>query len=350
MLANAALSLETRVGPTLDIWDRQFLSVIVGVFTGLARILGGSECNSLISKMKDDHHGSGAHQGESKRDYTGPSPVTRRKTSAKWSAVYWDKEQNKKQEEALHKNGPQRKEMREQIADLEKCLRITEKAAAAGLLSCGILHDVNHYLAVIRSAGELLQCELNGLARESEEDLEAIVTSAGKAGALIHKFQFLARPGTEQGVKVNLIDVLRSARTLMKRQLKKKNIELIMEAKPDLPPLIGDPAALEEVVINLLSNSTEALEAGGRIRMVLDSSSSNGSREIVMLVEDNGPGVPKEIRDCVFDSFVTGREDGTGLGLFLVKRIIERHGGNIKLFSSRGRGTRFLIRLPAQNV
>ena len=398
MLSNAALSLEARLSSSLGAWDRHYLSTIVGVFSGLSRMLDSGDCAS-VPKLKefidspDIQQASGEDRG---RVYSEPSQSQRKQTSAKWAAVFW--ENNRRRQKSTSRTSPKMRRqgintwsgakervtgktllknsdrgngasgsqllmyakdvarlyrsqrfLHSQINDMEKNLQVTEKAAAAGLLSSGVFHDVNHYLAVIRSAAELLQSELTNVSQTSREDLEAISMSAGRAGSLIHKFQFMARPGSEQGVNVDLIEVLKEAKTLMKRQLDKNEIRLIIEVKPHLPTLLGDPAGLEEVIINLVGNAIEILEPGGSVRIVADSrkvGDGEDGTEVLLLVEDTGPGVPEELVETLFDPFVTGREGGTGLGLYLVKRIVERHGGQIRLFSQPGQGARFLIMLP----
>ena len=399
MLANAALSLEARLGPSLGVWDQQYFSTIIGVFSGLARLLGDGEASTEVPKIREVSKNLQHDQLEARKtaDSLAPSSKSRKQTSAKWSAVFWEKSRRAstarnerlvtrerqrristwklsrdkalKRGRAQHEEQAQAKEsqlllyardvarlyraqrdLHDQLTGMERNLEITEKAAAAGLLSSGVLHDVNHYLAVIRSAAELLQSELPELSSASREDLEAIAMSASRAGSLIHKFQFMARPGAEQGVEVDLIEVIMGARALMKRQLDKKEINFIAEVNPDLPHLEGDPAGLEEVFINLVGNSVEILDPGESVRVVADSRKTDTGEEILLLVEDTGPGVPGELRDTLFDPFVTGREGGTGLGLFLVKRIVERHGGSIELVSTPGRGARFLIRLPSSGA
>ena len=243
------------------------------------------------------------------------------------------------------------RELHSRFSGMEQTMQVTEKAAAAGLMSGGVLHDVNHYLAVIRSAAELLQTDASSLTETSREDLGAIVESAGRAGTLIHRFQVLARPGADDDVLVSLVDVLLEARTLLKRQLTKRGIALVLEVNPELPPVSGDPAALEEVVLNLLSNAMEVLKSDGHIRVVADTAAGrDGGQDVVLLVEDDGPGIKDEIKDRIFEPFVTGREGGTGLGLYLVKRIVDRHKGSITLYSTPGDGAKFLIRLPVANA
>ncbi len=238
--------------------------------------------------------------------------------------------------------------LHERIRDMEQMAKVTEKAAAAGLMSGGILHDVNHYLTVIASAAEMLPMELGDVPAPVREDLDAIAESAARAGALVHRFQYLSKPGAGQEIPFNLGDVVLNARSLLRRQLDKRGVKLVVELNENLPAVMGDPAAMEEVVINLLSNAIEILKSGGAIRVAVDAvAGAEGGRDVALLIQDNGPGVPPELQDRIFEPFVTGREGGTGLGLYLVRQIVERHGGTVRLFSSPGKGARFLIRLPA---
>jgi signal transduction histidine kinase len=106
----------------------------------------------------------------------------------------------------------------------------------------------------------------------------------------------------------------------------------------------GDPMRLKQALWNLLTNAAEATEDAGVVRVTLESDEESG--EAILRVQDSGPGIPHEIKDSIFDPFVSGREDGKGLGLPVVLSIVEAHKGTIETENAPTRGTIFIVRLP----
>jgi signal transduction histidine kinase len=129
----------------------------------------------------------------------------------------------------------------------------------------------------------------------------------------------------------------------------KANIETILQIEPDVKLIIGDLRALEQVFTNLLSNSIQAMTSGGVIAIKMANKPSPvDSPEVEITVSDTGPGIPDEIKDHIFEPFVTNNPQGTGLGLAITKRIITAHKGTINVTSFPG-GTVFQVTLPGYN-
>ena len=128
---------------------------------------------------------------------------------------------------------------------------------------------------------------------------------------------------------------------------RKRGVELIVDLAPDLPVPLIDDSQLRQALLNLLRNAAEALEehrpGGGSVTV---TTLSEGDDAIVLEVHDDGPGIPRELADKLFDPFVSTKERGTGLGLALTHQIVLEHGGLMSVDSAPGAGTRFRIRLP----
>ena len=132
------------------------------------------------------------------------------------------------------------------------------------------------------------------------------------------------------------------AAALLRPHVEQAELGLEIEVEESCPRIAGDPALLEQVLSNLILNAIEAAESPGRI--VLRASAA-GARRVAIQVDDDGPGIPSQLRDDLFKPFVTGRSGGTGLGLALCRKIVEAHGGTVEVGQSDLGGARFVIRL-----
>ncbi len=247
--------------------------------------------------------------------------------------------------------------MADALAKAEAQLIQTSKLASLGTLASGVAHELNQPLAIIRG---IAQQTIQMLTREDGapahaallEDMRLIERQTQRMSQIIMHLRTFARKPRTDKEPVNLNEVAQNALILLREQLHQRGIELIEEYAPDLPPVLGEPNALEQVVINLLTNARDALENQPdgqvilRTRLVREE-----EREWVELcVQDNGPGVPLDLRSQIFDPFFTTKEPGkgTGLGLAISLEIAQKHGGTLLLGEpSGGRGALFILRLPA---
>jgi signal transduction histidine kinase len=141
-------------------------------------------------------------------------------------------------------------------------------------------------------------------------------------------------------------DIIERSLELCQYQIKSGRVQLVKELAPDLPRVLGVSNQLEMALINLVINAVHAMaEQGGTLTV----SSSRRGGEVEITVSDEGAGVPESIRGRLFEPFVTTKPEGkgTGLGLSTVLMVLERHQGRIEFTTEEGRGTRFLVRLPA---
>jgi signal transduction histidine kinase len=183
----------------------------------------------------------------------------------------------------------------------------------------------------------------NGAEREIVEKLNAVERNIDRASTIAQELLQFSRQREFEFVPLNINNVITSSLTLMKHKLNAVATEQNLAAVPDI---MGDPGKLEQVFINVLSNSVEAMSDGGRLS--LSTSQRNGMVEVI--ITDTGPGIAAENVSRVFDPFFTTKEvgSGTGLGLSICYGIISQHRGRIKVTSTVGQGTMVTIKIPTR--
>jgi|GEM_PF-1128027 len=213
------------------------------------------------------------------------------------------------------------------------------KMASLGTLAGGLAHEFNNLL------GGILGCV--GTARAEnrnasvEEDLDMIGRTADRGVRLVRGMLDVARPGARGMAPVDLAALVMDAVRTATPTAERREIEIRRELEP-VPPILGDAAQLHQVALNLVTNALQAVDEGEPVVVAV----RRDGPFAVLEVRDGGPGVPEEMRPRVFEPFFTGREDGTGLGLFVSYGIVERHGGRIEVGTAPEGGARFTVRLP----
>jgi PAS domain S-box-containing protein len=218
-----------------------------------------------------------------------------------------------------------------------------EKLAAVGLLAAGVAHEVNTPLTGIASYAQML---LHGGSRNLEERrmLKQIETQAFRASEIANRLLDLARSDGDLHEIVPVNTLVRETVALFSPQVRGKRIEIEADLE-EIPDLVGNRGRLQQVLLNLLWNSVDAMPQGGRIGV---SSRSSGS-EVCIAVRDTGIGIPAEILPRLYDPFFSTKrsQGGTGLGLSVSYGIVEEHGGRFEVDSAPGRGSDFRLYLPS---
>src|SRR4030066_1539833 len=226
------------------------------------------------------------------------------------------------------------------------------KLAAVGELAAGVAHELNQPLMVIRGhAQELL--EEDSVPENIIKDLRLIEKQTGRMMRIIDHLRAFARQSTGAFEQVNLNDVIDDSFTLITQQLKNHNIKIIKELDYAIPRIWGDQNKLEQVFLNLMTNSKDAMEDMGHGILTVKTQpvfnkTLNENRKITgvqALFSDTGTGIANDIIDKVFDPFFTTKEvgKGTGLGLSISYSILGDHGGSITAESNKGAGTAFRL-------
>jgi signal transduction histidine kinase len=226
----------------------------------------------------------------------------------------------------------------EEVATLQRQLVRAEKLVTVGVLSAGIAHEIGTPLAVVRGRAEHM-LERRGEARDGE-DLRAIIGEIDRIASTIRQVLDFSR---EQPIEIGKTDAraaIDRAVEMLGWRLDGRRTPVVVEAPPNLPPIAVAADQLEQVVINLLMNASDASAPNSPIRVALARDEVRADRLSIKIV-DRGAGIPPHQLNAVFDPYFTTkkRDEGTGLGLAIVWRIVSNHGGEISLRSAVGLGT-----------
>ena len=233
---------------------------------------------------------------------------------------------------------------------LENQLVNTEKLASMGTLAAGVAHEINNPIGIILGFVDLLleKCEKNS---QSYQDLKTIERQGLHCKAVVENLLRFARHGEDIYEYCDINEPVRNIMDVVKHSLDMNNIELRLSLAPDLPEVKGDLRQMQQVILNLVNNATAAMKNGGVlwISSVLDAN----NEKVVVIVRDNGHGIPPEYMDKIFDPFFTTKSEGegTGLGLSVSHGIVTKYEGTITCESnttnsgSNPKGTTFTITL-----
>lgn len=231
--------------------------------------------------------------------------------------------------------------------------RRAERLAALGQLSAGLAHEIRNPLGVIKGSAELLQQKLSGADSLPKELAGFIYTEVNRLSALVGRFLDFARPSHLELHPESLTEVMENSLKAISQQGADQRVRVTREFSADLPPVMLDRELCEQAFTNLLLNACEAMgEQGGDLRVgIRRAAGEDGTGEsVVVEIEDTGPGVPAEIREQIFNPFVTTKESGVGLGLAIVSKIVDSHGGSVKLGDALEHGAKFTLNFPATQV
>jgi len=225
---------------------------------------------------------------------------------------------------------------------MQEQLRKTERIAELGTLASGMAHEIGTPMNVILGRAEYL---LQRTADEGmKKGLATIVTQIERITKVMNQLLVFARRKAPDRQAVDLGEIMEDSLEMFQERMTHGRITVEKAIEANLPSIHADRDQLIQVVINLVMNSLHAMPEGGRLRLSLAREGSH----LCLGVSDTGHGMPEEIRSKVFDPFFTTKDfgKGTGLGLTVVKGIIEEHGGTIAVESVVDKGTTFWIRLP----
>jgi len=234
---------------------------------------------------------------------------------------------------------------------MEQQMIATERLASLGTLAAGVAHEINNPLAIIKeSAGWIKQIlkneEAAEIPRRHDFNMALNKIEKGVDSAKRSTLQLLGFVRKDDSVlaEVDLKELTSEAIQLVTREAANKDIEIVQEIDITGTTIWSDPYQLRQVMINLLTNAIHATGSGGNITIKLEPT----AEEAALTVQDTGQGIPKENMERIFEPFFSTKPpgEGTGLGLFVARGIVEKLGGTIKVESRLGSGASFCIRLP----
>jgi signal transduction histidine kinase/CheY-like chemotaxis protein len=223
-----------------------------------------------------------------------------------------------------------------------------EKLRALGQMAAGIAHDLNNVLAAILAHVELLRLQ----AREPKvrERLAMLETTATDGAQIVRRLQGFARqqptgPLIPCDLAALVQEVVEFTRPRWRDEFQRRGAVIEMQlALEALPPILGQPAEIREVLTNLILNALDAMPEGGRLTLAGNATPAG----VTLTVADTGAGMSEEVRQRIFDPFFTTKGgQGTGLGLSVVYAVMQRHGGHIDVTSTPGAGSSFTLRFRA---
>lgn len=240
----------------------------------------------------------------------------------------------------------------EQTCFLDEKLVQSQKLASIGELSAGIGHEINNPLAIISQETEWMQHLLKQIGErdpkevaELQDSLKEVLRQVDRCREITQNLLDFARKKEPVFQEVNVNKLIDDLSRLVEKETIRYHIEIRKDFQQDLPLVHTDAPSLRQVVLNLLTNATHAIEKDGRIRIATQRS-ENGSVDII--VEDTGCGIPKDHLIKIFDPFFTTKPEGkgTGLGLSICHGIVDKLGGRISVSSEVGKGSTFVVTLP----
>lgn len=222
----------------------------------------------------------------------------------------------------------------------EDLLRKSEMLSALGELAAGIAHEIRNPLTALKGFIQLMQAEGDS----NQSYLGIMLSEFNRIESIINELLVLARPHVVKYEDTNINTVLHDVTMLLETQAIISNISIQSNYGENLPTIQCVEKEIKQVVINLIKNAIEAMTNGGTISIT----TSEEERFVVIEVQDEGKGIPKDRMDKIGQPFYTTKEKGTGLGLMVSYRIIENHNGLMLFESEENKGTKVTLKLPIQ--
>lgn len=228
----------------------------------------------------------------------------------------------------------------------EATLLESERLNAVKLLAAGVAHEIGNPLNALTIHLQLLEREIRQLPDEQSSDLGGLVEVArnevSRLDMIITQFLRAIRPSKPKLILARIEDVLKDALSLMKQEIQNRSIDVSVSIKTPIPRIRLDRDQIKQAFFNLIKNALQAMPDGGEIDITVSSS----DQYVGICFKDTGTGIKQEDFARIFEPYQTTKADGSGLGLMIVQRIVQDHGGQIEVASRAEQGTSFTILLP----
>jgi signal transduction histidine kinase len=238
-------------------------------------------------------------------------------------------------------------EMSKKLKEGRAMLVQSAKMGAVGQMASGVVHEIGQPLTSISGLIDILG--LDKPTDAGKRRLDLMKREMERLTNIISRFKNFARVSEQTMKPLSLNEVVEATYALLEHQIQMKRVYCNVEKKEDLPSILGDRNSLQQVLINLIINSMDALEGKKDEKPTVTVRTYSENGKVCVEVKDNGSGIPKDIQEKIFDPFFTtkGPEKGTGLGLAIIASILHQHRAGISLQSEVGKGTQFKVSFPA---
>jgi signal transduction histidine kinase len=256
----------------------------------------------------------------------------------------------------------------ESAEEIESELELSRRMAAIGRLTSGVGHEVKNPINAIVVHLELLKTKLGDASAPAVRHLDVIDAEIHRLDRVVQMLVDFSRPVELQLREQDLRGVIGEVLALSAEELSTHNVTLVSRL-PSSPLMANfDADLLKQALLNVIQNGAQAMPEGGTLEVVLEEdwdsartsgssrqsrnsaqrppASSAGLRYAVLRITDEGPGIPEDIREKIFDLYFTTKSGGSGIGLAMTYRILQLHHGSVEVQSREGRGTEFLLRIP----
>jgi two-component system, NtrC family, sensor kinase len=239
------------------------------------------------------------------------------------------------------------KQRTEELVAMQARVAQSERLASLGMLAAGVAHEVNNPLGGVLA---LTALTLEDMKEDdpNRENLVEVIRQTERCRDIVRRLLEFSRQSKGDIERADLNRILQDTLSLMTRQAQFFNIEVVTDLDPELPAVLADSSQFQQVFMNILMNAAQAMEERGTVRIA--TRAAQGAVEVS--ISDTGRGIPPGEVDRIFDPFFTTKESGqgTGLGLSIAYGIVTKHGGAISVRSEVGKGSTFIIRMPALSV
>ncbi|MFD7522796.1 PAS domain-containing sensor histidine kinase [Paenibacillus chitinolyticus] len=223
--------------------------------------------------------------------------------------------------------------------ETEERLRTSEKLSAVGQLAAGVAHEIRNPLTALKGFTQFLQSGAEG----KQEYYEIMMSELNRIDLILSELLMLAKPKASEFAWLNPELVIRHVLALLEAQAILKNVQFLTNVDGSLSGIIGAENQLKQLFVNLLKNAIEAMPDGGLITIRLQE---QADKRICFAIADQGSGIPQDLIDKIGVPFYTTKDQGSGLGMMVSRKIVEEHKGTLQIESVIGEGTIVYVRLP----
>ena len=228
------------------------------------------------------------------------------------------------------------------LQEAEATVRRTERLAALGQLSAGLAHEIRNPLSTIKASAEMLSKSMADDGGVAHEMAGFISSEVDRTNGLVTRFLDFARPLVLRLEKTDITEVIDEAVAEVEKHTPPFDVSIYKNYSPDIPPFLLDRQLIERVLYNLLLNAAQASPPQGTITV----KTRQIGETVEIAVIDRGSGIAPKDRESIFNPFYTTKSSGVGLGLAIVSKIVDEHGGQITVESEPGAGSVFRVFLP----